>query len=305
VQPLKLFGMAAIAAAMLATQAVAAGPTSVSRALPNSVTFPDSTGENPTGGPDIARVVASNNDAGQISFEIGLPNRTSLPPEMLVNVDIDADNNPATGDPETLGADYAIEFFQGQANLFKWDGTNFTRRQGDPAQVSLITSATAASLTISINAAELNATKRFNFGVIVITGIVVNQQTGDLAFENARFDLAPDAGHGLWNFQVRTAPLRLVARRFNAGRPVAGRLHTVRMVAARSDTGAVLTGGQVRCAATIAGRRVAAKVHKFVGQEARCAWQIPSGARGGTIRGSITVVFEGLTVRRSFSATIR
>jgi hypothetical protein len=158
---------------------------------------------------------------------------------------------------------------------------------------------------MTINAAELGATRRLNFDVVVITGIVVDPQTGDLKGENAKADIAPDAGHGMWNYQVRTAPLRLVARRFNAGRPVAGRLHTVRMVAARSDTNAVLTGGQVRCAATIAGRRVAARVHRFVGSEARCAWQIPAGARGGTIRGSITVVFEGLTVRRSFSATIR
>jgi hypothetical protein len=224
---------------------------------------------------------------------------------MLIGVTIDADNNPATGDPEGGGTDYAIEFFQGQANLFRWDGTNFTRRAGDPPQVSLVTAATSSSITISINAAELGQTRRLNFDVIVITGIVINQQTGDLDFQNARGDLAPDLGHGLYGYEVRTAPLRLVARRFTPGTPVAGRTHTVRLVAARSDTNAVLTGGRVRCAATISGRRVSARVHRFVGSEARCGWQIPSSARGGTIRGSITVTFEGLTIRRSFSARIR
>jgi hypothetical protein len=304
-QKLKPLGIAAVAAAILATQA-GAGSSSGARALPNSVTFPDSTGEvTASGGPDITAVVASNNDAGTISFEIRLPNRTTLPPEMLIGMTIDADNNPATGDPEGGGTDYAIEYFQGQANLFRWDGTNFTRRAGDPPQVSLITTASSTSITISINAAELGATRRFRFDVIVITGIVVNQQTGDLDFQNARGDAAPDLGHGLFSYDVRTAPLRLVARRFTPGTPVAGRMHTVRLVAARSDTNAVLTGGQVRCVATISGRRVAARVHRFVGSEARCGWQIPASARGGTIRGSITVVFEGLTVRRSFSARIR
>lgn len=304
---LELLGLAAAAVALTATQAAAGrslAPLVGSAGKANSVRFADSTGEQPSG-PDITAVVASNNDAGAISFEILLPNRTTLPPEMLIGVTIDSDANPQTGDPESDGADYAIEFFGGQANLFKWDGTNFTRRAGDPPQVSLITSATPGSLTITINASELGGTRKLGFQVIVITGIVVNQQTGDLDFTNARGDAAPDIGHGLYPYDVRTAPLRLVARRFTAPAASAGRPYTVRLVAARSDTGATLSGGTVTCTATAGGRRLAVRSRGFVGTEARCTWVIPAAARGSTIRGTVTVRFEGLRVGRSFSRPIR
>lgn len=307
VRGLELLGLAAAAVALTATQAAAGrsvAPLVGSAGQANSVRFADSTGENP-GGPDITGVVASNNDAGAISFEILLPNRSTLPPEMLIELDIDSDNNAATGDPQTDGADYAVEFFGGQANLFKWDGTNFTRRAGDPPQVSLVTSATPSSLTITINASELGGTRKLRFGLFVVTGIVVNQQTGDLDGTNARVDAAPDFGHGLYTYDVRTAPLRLVARRFTAPAARAGRPYTARLVAARSDTGATLSGGTVSCTATAGGRRLAVRSRGFVGTAARCTWVIPAAARGSTIRGTVTVRFEGLRVSRSFSRPIR
>lgn len=305
---LKPLGVVAAVVAALAAQAAADGASaplgraSPARSSANSATFQDSQGEDPQG-PDITTVVASNNDAGLITFDVSIPNRPSLTEDMIIGVNVDADNNRATGDPETDGADYGIELFMGQVNLFRWDGSNFSRRAGDPPQVSLIFSY-SRGVKITISAAELGDTKRFNFGAIAISGIAVNRQTGDLDFTNARADFAPDLGHGLWNFEVKTAPLRLVAKSFRAARAVAGRPYTVRLVAARSDTGAVLTSGQVRCAATISGRRLAARTHRFVSGAAVCGWQLPSSARGQTIRGSITVVFEGLTVRRSFATRV-
>ena len=157
---------------------------------------------------------------------------------------------------------------------------------------------------VSINAAELGSTTRFNFGVVVVTGIT-NDPQGNPDFTNAQLDLAPDAGHGLWNYTVRVAPLRLLARSFslNPRPPRAGRALTARLVAARSDTGAVVTGGRVVCNATVGGRRIAGS-GRFVGREARCIWRVPGSARGARIRGSIAVVFEGRRVTRSFSATV-
>ena len=280
---------------------VTAASASPAAATANTTTFADSQNEIPNA-PDITTVVVSNTDTGVISFRInGVGDR--LADGMLIGIDVDSDNNPATGsqDPFSLGVDYAIEFFRGNANLFRWDGTSFTRRSNDPPQTTL----TFAGLTIRINAAELGNTTRFNFGVGVITGIVTDPQ-GELDFTSAQADFGPDPGHGLWNYTVRIAPLRLLARSFSLTprRPLAGRTLTARLVAARSDTGAVLTGGRVVCVARVGGARVAGR-GRFVGRGARCVWRVPSSARGKRITGSIAVVFEGRRVSRSFAGTVR
>src|SRR5687767_4588203 len=129
----------------------------------NTMTYQDSTGENPAA-PDITTIVVSNNDAGMITFQINIPNRPQLTRDILVDMLIDTDSNPATGDPDNLGADYAIELFLGEVVLFKWDGTALTRRVGDPPAITLVYS-WAGGVTIKISAAELGNTKKFGFGV--------------------------------------------------------------------------------------------------------------------------------------------
>jgi hypothetical protein len=221
---------------------------------------------------------------------------------MLLNIDVDADNSASTGDPNTLGADYSIQLFQSRIDMFRWDGTTFTRTGTDPPQASLVFSY-AGGATIKISAAELGNTTRFNFGAIAISGIKLDPNR-DPDFTNAKADLAPDPGHGLWSYQVNTAPLRLVAKKFTAGKPRAGALYTVRLAAARNDTGAVLESGQVTCKASVAGRALRARTQRFVNKEARCTWLIPSTARGQTMRGSIGVGFEGKTLRKSFAKLV-
>jgi hypothetical protein len=288
------------AVAALAAASLVGGGASPAALTANTMTFEDSRAEIPNA-PDVSNVVVANNDAGRISFTInGIGNQ--LGEGMLIGIDIDADNNAATGSTSEFsqGADYAIELFRGTANLFRWDGTNFTRRANDPPQSTLVFN----NLTISINAAELGNTRRFKFGVIVITGIT-NDANGDPDFTNAMFDSAPDVGHGFWEYNVRIAPLRLLARSFSISprRPRAGASLTARMVAARSDTGAVLTGGRVVCTAVAGGRRISGR-GRFVGTQARCVWRVPSGTSGQRVTGSIAVVFEGRRVTRRFSAPI-
>lgn len=83
-----------------------------------------------------------------------------------------------------------------------------------------------------------------------------------------------------------------------------------------TDTGVLVYEGTVRCAATIGGRKVKpARRGQFiklinVGQsepadaDASCAWNIPPGTAGKTIRGTITVTSQGMSVRKSFAARI-
>jgi hypothetical protein len=298
---LRVIGVTAVAAVVLPCSAGSAWSSAAAPAAitANSVTFQDSTGER-ADAPDITTVVVSNTNAGEISFKINpFPRLTD---DMLVLLFLDSDNNASTGDAESAGTDYAIQLFGGAADLFRWDGSNYSRRQNDPPQATL----TFSGLTIRINSSELGNTAQVNFAVIVLTGIRIDPSTGDLDDSNARGDAAPDPGHGLWNYPVKTAALKLLAKSFalSPKRPVAGRTLTANMAVARNDTGALLKGGRVTCSATVGGARVAARVQKFVGTQARCAWLIPGSARGKSIRGSVTVVFEGKRISRSFAGTV-
>ena len=79
-----------------------------SHATANSQTFNDSVGEDPNA-PDITSIAVSNDDAGLITFQVNISNRPALTPDMLLLMFLDTDNNAATGDPDSLGADYAID----------------------------------------------------------------------------------------------------------------------------------------------------------------------------------------------------
>lgn len=270
----------------------------------NSVTYTDSTGEDPLG-PDITTIVTSNNDAGIVSLRINIPNRATLTRDILVLVFADTDNNPATGDQESGGADYVIQLFEGEIALFRWDGTDFTRRAGDPPSTSLIF-AYQGGATITISAAELGNTKRFGFAAIAISGVEIDEVTGGLDFTNARSDVAPSAGAGFYNYTLLIARPTLVQKKFTTApaKPVAGKTFAARLQAARSDTGAAIRGGRVTCVGRVGSSPLRAKSGRFVGNQAVCTWLIPAAAKGKVFRGSVTIVFEGLKTTKSFSGRI-
>jgi hypothetical protein len=299
----------AIAVAVVVVPTAASGALS-GQAAPtgltaNSATYQDSAGENPVA-PDITTLTTSNNDAGVVSFKVDIPNRPTLTQDLLLLVFADTDANPQTGDPDSLGADYVIQIFGGEAALFRWDGADFTRRAGDPPATSLIFTY-QGGVTVTISAAELGNTKRFGFAVIAISGIVIDPATGDLDFTNAVSDVAPAAGAGLYAYEVKITPPSLVVRRFTPTPriPTAGRAFTLRLVAARSDTGAVVQNGRVTCVGRVGNARLRAQVQRVVGGAATCTWNIPPLAKRKTFRGSVSVVFEGLRATQSFSRSVR
>jgi hypothetical protein len=302
-RPTRIGLLLAVAAFLVALPT--AGTSAPAVVAANSQTFNDSAGEDPQA-PDITTIVVSNTDAGVVSFRVNMPNRPQLGQDMLVDLFVDTDNNQATGSQDIPGIDYVIELARGEINLFKWDGTNFTRRFGDPPAVTLLFSY-QNGVTITISAAELGNTKRFNFFVEAISGIGVDPVTGDLDFTNARGDAAPGGGAGFFNYTVITARPTLVVRRVVAvpAAPTAGRSFTLRMTAARSDTNATIQNGRVTCLGRAGSTRLRAQLARVTGGAVTCTWNIPPNARGKTFRGTVSVVFEGLRASRSFSARIR
>ena len=294
----------AIAVALIALPAAASGALSAQVAPSaigaNSTTYQDSSGENPAA-PDITTLTVSNTDAGLVSFRIVIPNRATFSSDMLIALEIDTDSTATTGSPD--GTDYAIEIFQGEAALFRWDGTGFTRRPGDPPFTSLLFSYTGG-ITIRMSAAELGNTKALKFAAFVFSGIAVDPVTGALDFTNAVADAAPAVGAGLYAYQVRVTPATLVVKRVTTGRATAGKPFTVRMVAARSDTNAVVRNGRVTCVGRIGNARLKARVQNVVAGAATCTWNLPASSKGKRFRGSVSLVFEGLRATESFSTRI-
>ena len=58
---------------------------------------------------------------------------------MWFEIWVNSDNNLQTGDPELAGVDYVMQLIQGEIVLYRWDGSGFTRRTGDPPATSLST----------------------------------------------------------------------------------------------------------------------------------------------------------------------
>ena len=309
VRPLIRPGLAVtVLAALLALPTMASGALSgAAGPASNSATFEDSTGEI-AAAPDITTVSFSNDDTRMITFRITIPNRQQFSQDMELDVFVDTDNNAATGDAEFVpGADYVIQYYRGEAALFKWDGTDFTRSFGNPPAVTLSTSYAGGVATIRISADELGNTKAFRALLFAISGIVVDPVTGAEDFTNVQVDTAPNYGIGLYPFEVKVTPATLVAKRFTAApaRPAAGKPFTLRLVAARSDTGAVVQNGRVTCVGRVGNARLKATVARVVAGAATCTWNIPATAKGKPFRGSVGVVFEGLKASQAYAGRVR
>ena len=245
--PVRIGFVLAVGACLIALPTAAAAPSETARVAANSATFQDSTGEDATA-PDITTITVANDDAGIVTFRVNVPNRPTLGQDMLFEIWVDTDNNPATGSPELGGADYVMQLVRGEISLYKWDGADYTRRFGDPSAVTM-TFSYQGGLTARISAAELGNTKAFKFFVVAISGLIVDPVTGDLDGANSKADVAPGGGVGLFPYTVTIAKPTLVVRRLTTTPrvPKAGQTFTMRMTTARSDSGAVLQNGRVTC----------------------------------------------------------
>ena len=146
-----------------------------------------------------------------------------------------------------------------------------------------------------------------NFFTEVVSGVVFDSTTGQPDCTNCHLDAAPASTVGLYAYTLNIARPTLVVRRVTRvpAAPTAGKTFTLRMVTARSDSGAVLQNGRVTCVGRAGNARLRAQLARVTGGAVTCTWLIPANAKGKTFRGSVAVVFEGLRASRSFSARIR
>ena len=291
----------AIAVVVVALPAAASGALSGPAApAANSTTYQDSVGEDPAA-PDITTIVTSNDDAGTITFRINVPNRQQLTQDLVTILDIDSDANQATGDPDNFGADFILQYILGEAILFKWNGSDYALS----ATQSSLTSSWSSGPTFKINASDLNNTRRFAFEALVVSGVVFDQTTGAIDCTNCKRDFSPLIGLYPYQIQITKPTLVVKSLKPTPAKPVAGSPFTLRLVAARSDTGAAVQNGRVTCVGRLGSARLKAQVQRVQGGAATCTWNLPATAKGKTFRGSVSVAFEGLKASQSYAGKVR
>jgi hypothetical protein len=288
---------------LLAGSAVALPTSALAKraaARANSQTFLDSTGED-SAAPDITSIVVSNDDAGLITFKINISNRPAFTEDMAVPLWLDTDKKATTGSPDFAGADYLIELDPGTVGLFKWNGSDFVPAT---SQSSVTFGYDATGATIRANAAELGGTKAFNFFALAVSGITTDAM-GNADLSNAHIDAAPDAGHGVYSYEV-VAKLTLSVQAFTTSpKPAkAGKRFIAGLAATESDTNGPVQAGTVACSATLGGKRLSATAHVIANGIAACAWSLPRTAKGKTLRGSVSLTVRGTTVVRNFSVKV-
>jgi hypothetical protein len=290
--------LAAAAAVLVVVPTAAFGKPSHTTA--NSQTYADSTGED-ANAPDITSIVVSNDDSGLITFKINISNRPALTSDMDIQLVIDSDQNPATGDPSVPGAEYLIDLSQGQVGLFKWNGTNYSFAQ---SQTSLVFSYDTTGATIRVSAQDLGKSKGFNFLAFAASGITIDA-SGNPDFTNAHADVAPDPGHGLYNYKVIQKLTVTVTAFTTSPKPAkSGANFSAGMAATESDTNGPVTSGTLACNATVNLKHITPTGKAVKNGIAICVWHLPKTAKGKTIRGTVTLTVQGVKVTRNFTAKI-
>jgi hypothetical protein len=284
-----------VTAGLTATALAAALLVAVSVALADAA-FVDPAGDAGVA-PDVQNVTITNvPETGQITITATFPANQTLTADQLVAFYVDSDNNTATGGTAT-GFDY---FFATDAS----GAFDFLKLSGDTddsniPRTTLTARYAAGTLTLSINRSELGNTA--NFSVLIVGGAIDPKNK-----ELAALDRAPD--NGLYAYTVVLPPPPLLLNPGKPisvpGRPVVGGKFTVSLPVTRSDTNGPLTGGGiVSCTAQIGFKPIPAS-GRFAGGLARCTVKVPSKTSGKTLRGTVTVVFQGKTVKKNYTYRI-
>ena len=256
-----------------------------------TATFGDAGGDAVTG-PDITGVTVSADAVGNLTFRVAIANRPTLGTPLDVFIRLDTDRNSTTG---KYGGELNLAGSFGSSSggiwLDRWDGSAWVDAGGAPAGGGYANGVA----TFTLRAADLGATT-FGFWV----GATDNWDDDD------NWDAAPDNGE--WSYAVvaetPTVPLSLRLDRWTTlptrGPAVALRQFVTAMGVVRTDTGAVVRGS-ITCRATLAGKPLVGKAFYTPGGTANCNWLIPKTAKGKALRGSMTVVWQGRRVARTFS----
>ncbi len=234
-------------------------------------TYTDTTGENPAAA-DIGTIVVSNDPAAQtVTFKVQIVNMPTVETNAEIDVLVDGDRNPATGES---GFDYDFFLNDSGWGFDTWDGTQF---KDAPEVASLPVTYGAGLLVVTMPLSVLGgvASGAFDFAVLTFRGDPSAPAT----------DQAPDAAP-LYTYVLAAPPPpkptpkpkpkpTIVGSTVKIAAPAkAGRRFVVgRFSAKLSDGTSVGTSGQ-RCSARLGGKPL-----RGTGA-GHCTFALPKKAKG-------------------------
>jgi hypothetical protein len=259
--------------------------------------FTDPAGDSGTAA-DITTIGVTNDAAGAYTVDVVFA--TPLVSTSLIDLYLDTDLSAATGDPQSAGADYAIEDNESDQSFgfYKWDGTTFAPVQ--PVAISVSTPTDNKGIEFKIGAADIGSSKAFNF---FLTSIEGDGSAG-------HFDDAP-SGSGTFGYELQT-PLTLTLAAAHASAVKAGGTWVLGLVAVRSDTGDTLgSEGTIVCSATAGSTKLTTTTRAFIstgggnGNVAVCGFKVPKKLKGKTLHGTVKVSYQGLSVTKAFTTKVK
>jgi hypothetical protein len=144
--------------------------------------FADPAGDN-NAAPDISSVTISESPEAVLTIEVAIANYQALPTDSWLNLWIDVDNNPRTGDD---GDEALIRYLDdGGLQLYRWVRSEFQRQP----TTGMTGTFAEGKLTLAVPKVALDGTS--NFGLIVFTSRGQEDPDGE---ELIASDYAPGSG---------------------------------------------------------------------------------------------------------------
>ena len=232
--------------------------------------------------PDFCASELVTNDNQAITIGIHAHNRSGIAPGDVYSVFLNTDLNANTGGGG-VGAEYQITLDGAGAQLKQWDGAGYVATSATPLPMQWVPD--YGPVLFLPRTAIANPT---GFSFVLVSA---NGQDSDRA---------PDAGS--WSYSL--SPFALKIKSLSVGPALRGRRFTAAALVMRSDFDIPLTEGTIGCAAKLSGRSFAGK-GRFARSRATCMWRLPKGAGGNRLGGTVSVTFQGVKAKRSFSVRVR
>lgn len=252
--------------------------------------FTDAAGD-ANGAPDLTQISVANDALNRVILHAKIAGGKAMELDGEILFVIDADNNGATGSD---GWDYLAVVSGGkQWALLSWDGVQWVDAPSSTVKVYFWND----NVLFTVDRSELGNTSRFGFFV------VANKLAGE---EVAATDVAPE-GDEVWSYSTVTKTFGIAASPVFAvtkGGAVVGKPYVVGYLFGRTDSPEPAAGARTTCVATVAGKRVAARVTQEV-EAASCRVVVPKTAKGKLLKLTLTTTSGGKKVTKSYSTKVR
>ncbi|MDP9261517.1 MAG: hypothetical protein M3O89_06070 [Actinomycetota bacterium] len=287
-----------LASMALLALTLATGATATHAALAPVTEFTDAAGDSGTAA-DITTVDVTNDDLGQYLVDVSLA--TSYGGAEGMSLFLDTDMNAATGDPQFLGSEYQI-IDDNAANSFyflMWNGTSWVDSPTN-STIKDSVSTDGKDVLLSVNKSEIGNSTGFNFFVVSLEG----------DGSDGHWDAAPE-GTASWPYKLQNVlKLSLVAAKSFAVK--AGGTWDLAVIVGRSDTGGTVgPEGTLVCSATSGSTKLKLAGHSFISggsgkpTAAVCSFKVPKSLKHKVLHATVTVSYQGQTVKHSFTATAK